>query len=95
MPRKKSTKRTPRPHIGANHPATDAIDPLPGKNSLSIWFFCGALSLVYGLVLIPAGIYQWSHPPDTELAYLHPTFWWGILMTLFGAFYTVRFWPRR
>lgn len=83
----------PHPHISNGHPATDAIDPVPGKARLSIWFFCGALALMYGLVLIPAGIYQWSHPPHTTLANLHPTFWWGISMTIFGLFYTVRFRP--
>lgn len=85
----------PHPHIG-NHPvATDAIDPRPGKSQLSIWFFCGALCLVYGLVLIPAGIYQWAHPPATTLQQTHPTFWWGLLLTAFGGVYVVRFRPGR
>lgn len=85
---------TPHPHIG-NHPhPTDAVDPTR-RESLSIWFFCGALMLVYGLVLVPAGIYQWIHLPPTVLAELHPTFWWGVLLTLFGGFYTLRFRPRR
>jgi hypothetical protein len=22
---------------------------------------------------------------------LHPTFWWGLLLTVFGGFYTIRF----
>ena len=83
----------PQPHIGSNHPATDAIDPVPGKSRLSIWFFCGALCLVYGLVLVPAGVYQMTHPPTTVLHDLHPTFWWGVLMTIFGAIYTIRFRP--
>jgi hypothetical protein len=26
---------------------------------------------------------------------LHPTFWWGLLLALFGAFYTLKFRPRR
>ncbi len=82
----------PHPHIG-NHAATDAIDPKPGKAQLSIWFFCGVLCLVYGLVLIPSGLYQWTHPPQTVLHDLHPTFWWGVLMTIFGAYYTFNFRP--
>ncbi len=36
-----------------------------------------------------------QQPPATVLANLHPTFWWGVLMTLFGAFYTIRFRPKR
>jgi len=27
------------------------------------------------------------------LANLHPAFWWGMLMTLFGGFYTFNFRP--
>jgi hypothetical protein len=27
------------------------------------------------------------------LSNLHPTFWWGLLMTLFGSFYVIRFFP--
>jgi hypothetical protein len=34
-----------------------------------------------------------QQPPHTILANLHPTFWWGVLMTLFGAFYTLNFRP--
>lgn len=61
---------------------------------LSIWFFCGILMLVYGLVLIVTGIIEFHHPPPTVLATLHPTLWWGLLMAVFGGIYTVRFWPR-
>jgi hypothetical protein len=63
---------------------------------LSIWFFVGGLTLVYGLVLLPYGAWEWfaHHEAPTVLNNLHPTFWWGLLMTLFGAFYTLRFRPR-
>jgi hypothetical protein len=27
------------------------------------------------------------------LANLHPTLWWGVLLTLFGSFYTINFRP--
>jgi hypothetical protein len=60
---------------------------------LSIWFFCGILMLAYGLVLVVTGLVELSAPPPTVLAELHPTLWWGVLMTLFGGFYTVRFRP--
>jgi hypothetical protein len=63
------------------------------RSSLSIWFFVGSLCLAYGLVLIPIGIYQFGHPPAVVLPQLHATFWWGIGMTLFGAFYVIRFRP--
>lgn len=89
---------SPVPHV-AEHPASSKIDP-QGKHkmSLSIWFFVGALCLMYGLVLLPLGVYQFSHPSETELRLplllkLHTTFWWGLLMTVFGGFYTVNFRP--
>jgi hypothetical protein len=63
---------------------------------LSIWFFVGGLTLLYGLVLLPFGAWEWlaHREAPTVLNQLHPTFWWGLLLTLFGGFYTVRFRPR-
>jgi hypothetical protein len=49
--------------------------------------------LASGLIIFGEGIYEFSHPATTVLANLHPAFWWGLLMTLFGAFYTLRFRP--
>ena len=70
------------------------------KPGLSIWFFVGALCLMYGLVLLPLGIWQFSHPSETELRLplllkLHTTFWWGVLLTVFGGFYAIQFRPGR
>ncbi|SEG38034.1 hypothetical protein SAMN05421819_2790 [Bryocella elongata] len=68
--------------------------------SLSIWFFVGMITLLYGLVLTPYGAWQWltHHPPANELLlpwliHLHPTFWWGLLLLTFGAFYTTKYRP--
>jgi hypothetical protein len=61
---------------------------------LSIWFFCGILMLADGLVLLGQGIFEhFGHEPSTVLANLQPTLWWGVLLTTFGGFYTVRFRP--
>lgn len=67
---------------------------------LGIWFFCGILLLAYGLVLVFTGIKEFNNPPANELLLpwlqpLHPTLWWGVLMTVCGAFYTIRFRPNR
>jgi FtsH-binding integral membrane protein len=62
---------------------------------LSIWFFCGILLLAYGVVLAITGFFELNHPPATTLSELHPTLWWGLLMTALGLFYTIRFRPRR
>jgi hypothetical protein len=61
---------------------------------LSIWFFCGILMLAYGLILVVTGITEIHNPPHTVLAELQPTLWWGVLMTIFGGFYTIRFRPK-
>lgn len=61
---------------------------------LSIWFFCGVLMLIYGVVLVITGILEYNHLPPTVLADLHPTLWWGLLMGLFGAVYTIKYWPK-
>ncbi len=63
------------------------------QESLSIWFFCGLLTFVYGLILVGQGIYDLYHPPMTVLAELHPTLKWGVLMAVIGAVYVVRFRP--
>ena len=65
--------------------------------SLSIWFFVGMMMLSYGIVLLPYGAWAWfsNHEANTVLHELHPTFWWGMLITAFGAYYTARFRPRR
>jgi hypothetical protein len=67
---------------------------------LSIWFFCGILMLAYGVVLVFTGITEFNHPPPNEvllpwLESLHPTLWWGVVLTIFGAFYSIRFRPGR
>ena len=61
---------------------------------ISIWFFCGILTLVYGFVLLVQGVVEWNHPPATVLSELRPTFYWGLLMTVLGGIYTARFRPR-
>ncbi|HEX7158171.1 MAG TPA: hypothetical protein VF214_04115 [Edaphobacter sp.] len=61
---------------------------------LSIWFFCGILTLAYGVVLVITGLFELHNPPATVLAELRPTLWWGVLMTVFGAFYTIKFRPK-
>jgi hypothetical protein len=65
--------------------------------SLSIWFFVGMMMLLYGIVLLPYGAWAWfsNHEANTVLHDLHPTFWWGVLITAFGGYYTARFWPKR
>jgi len=69
-------------------------------SELSIWFFCGILMLAYGLVLVFTGVTEFHAPPPNEvllpwLESLHPTLWWGMVLAVFGGFYTLRYRPRR
>ena len=61
---------------------------------ISIWFFIGVLLLIYGVLIFGAGMYGLSHPPDVVRADLHAPIWWGLLLVILGAVYTVRFRPR-
>jgi hypothetical protein len=81
----------PKPHVH--------LEPhVPREEALSIWFFCGILTLGYGIVLLAqAGLEHFrlfgQHPAPTVLASLHPTFWWGACLFLFGLVYTLKFRP--
>lgn len=62
---------------------------------LSVWLFIGALLLIYGLIILTVSILNYSHPAPVVLANEHLNLWAGVLLTLIGAFYTIRFWPRK
>jgi hypothetical protein len=67
--------------------------------SVSIWFFIGISLLVNGVLILGAGLYDYSHPPAPEaqvvLFRLHASVWWGGLLTLIGALYAWRYAPSR
>ncbi len=54
-----------------------------------IWYFVGLLLLSMGAIIMIAGIYQVLNPPphQTVLADLHPSLWWGGVMTLSGLIF--------
>ena len=68
-----------------------------GGGKLSIWFFIGVLLLVYGVLILGAGLYELAVPPErvVVLAELRAAVWWGALLVVLGGFYTWRFSPRR
>jgi hypothetical protein len=65
------------------------------KQILPIWFFIGLLLVVYGLICLGAGIYQFSNPPATVLADAHATFWGGIVLLVLGGTYVIAYRPKR
>jgi len=69
------------------------------EHQIPIWFFIGALLLIYGVIIFGAGLYAWGYPPPESqrvaLFDLHADIWWGLLLTVLGAIYCVRFGPWR
>ena len=67
--------------------------------SVSIWFFIGLSLLVNGLLILGAGLYEYSHPPAPEaqvvLFDLHAGVWWGGILALIGGLYCWKYGPSR
>jgi hypothetical protein len=70
--------------------------PMPESREVSIWFFIGISLLVNGILILSAGLYQLSHPPDhtVVLLNLHANIWWGAVLLVIGAGYCLKFAPR-
>ena len=62
------------------------------KGMRSIWFFVGLIMLITGVLVFLAGIYELINPTvqDVRLIGLHTNIWWGILIAIAGAIYTVK-----
>jgi hypothetical protein len=65
------------------------------RNLISIWFFIGVLLLIYGVAILGAGLMDRSTTRTVVLAELHAQIWWGALLLLIGAVYTLKFSPWR
>jgi len=65
--------------------------------SISIWFFIGVSLLFNGVLIFAAGIYQYLQPPETPtvLFNLHAGIWWGALLAILGAIYSLLYRPSR
>ena len=63
--------------------------PMTTGRTVSIWFFIGISLLVNGVLILGAGLYEYSHPPAPEaqvvLFQLHASVWWGGLLALIGG----------
>jgi hypothetical protein len=68
---------------------------MSGSAQIPIWFFIGILLAAYGVLIFISGVFRWINPPavPTVMEYLHPAVWWGLLLSVIGGFYTVRYWP--
>ena len=63
----------------------------------SLWFLIGLLLEVYGILIFGASVRELFVPPEhpVVLANLHAGIWWGALLLVLGAIYTVIFSPKR
>jgi FtsH-binding integral membrane protein len=62
---------------------------------IPVWFFVGVMFVVYGVMIFVTGLVEWSNPPETVMANLHPPVWWGGLLVVLGGVYCYYFSPRR
>ena len=65
---------------------------------ISIWFFIGAILLIYGVIIFAAGIYGLFDPSfgaDVMLHQFHSSIWWGMLLIIIGSVYSIKFNPRK
>ena len=75
--------------------AADPGDSKPrGRHMIPVWFFVGVILLIYGIIILATGIYEFSSPPPTVLASTHPAVWWGALLTVIGGIYVYLFLPK-
>ncbi len=67
------------------------------EGRISIWFFIGLILLIYGVLILGTGLYNYFYPPDHQvvLSHLHAAIWWGALLAAIGGFYCYRFLPTR
>jgi hypothetical protein len=81
---------------GARHGAVDQQDSKPvGHHMIPVWFFVGVILLIYGIIILGEGIYEFSSPPPTVLANTHPALWWGALLVVIGGIYVYAYIPRK
>jgi hypothetical protein len=65
---------------------------------VSIWFFIGISLAVNGALILAAGLYQLVNPPENPgvvLFSLHANVWWGAILLIIGAVYSIKFAPHR
>ena len=84
---------------GQDRPAIDLEKP-HDHHMIPVWFFVGVILLIYGLIILGTGIYEFSSPPLEALksmppAIRHPAVWWGALLTVIGGIYVYLYMPKK
>lgn len=63
---------------------------MESRGLISIWYFIGLLLLVYGVIILVSALLVTPERPPV-LAHLRADLWWGVLLTILGAVYTMVF----
>ena len=93
---RKAPREVRRGGGGGKVTAVDLMEPEESDHHmLPVWFFVGIILLIYGILILATGILEFSRPPSTVLANLHPAIWWGAPLAVIGAVYVYLFMPRR
>ncbi len=70
---------------------------MESERQVPIWWFIGLLLVVYGVLILGGSVYGYYHPSPqlARLPYPHAGIWWGLLLIVIGAVFTIRSWPRK
>ncbi|HXW14808.1 MAG TPA: hypothetical protein VEN79_09890 [Terriglobia bacterium] len=79
---------------GQDRPEIDLEKPHE-HHMIPVWFFVGVILLIYGIIILGTGIYEFHDPPPTVLANTHPAIWWGALLTAIGGVYVYIYKPKK
>lgn len=63
------------------------------KEPLSIWFFVGAMLVLYGVIVLGSGLF--GTPRPTVLGDTQPSLWWGAVMLGGGLPFLIGGWRWR
>jgi FtsH-binding integral membrane protein len=86
---------------GTRRAAVDLEDSKPrNHHMIPVWFFVGVILLIYGLIILGTGIYEFSSPPLEALSSMppairHPAVWWGALLAVIGGIYVYLYMPKK
>lgn len=88
-----SAQKTKGAESDAARREAEIMDVTPHKHlMLPVWFFIGAILLIYGVLILGQGIMEYSDPP---VANFHAPVWWGVVLIIVGGFFFQRFYPRK
>ncbi len=65
-------------------------------SGIPIWFFIGVLLVIYGVMILGYGVFEWttgSYAPGVQLTNLHTPVWWGGLLAGSACFTPSSFAP--